>query len=130
MINRKFKAAAILMIIHGAFMEASTGIMLMPLAIKAGMQGIPIPGIFAIDFFRNNLIFMLPMSVIFGITRVAGAVGLLKNRKWGFILSVINCVVTMNLMLFMIPAGIADGLLSCLALILLLTGYFGKDEIK
>lgn len=129
MINKKFKIAAILMIIHGAMMEALTGIAMFPLAIKSGMNDAALPFIFAIDFFRENILFMLPMAVIFGVVRVIGAVALLKNRKWGFVLSVINCIVTMNVMLFMIPSGIADGILACTALILLLCGYFGKEEI-
>ena len=99
MTNKRLKIAAILMLIHGALMEA------------------------------NNLALMLPMAVIFGVTRVIGAVGVLKNRKWGFILSVINCVITMNLMLFMIPAGIADGILASTALLLLLSGYFRNQKI-
>ena len=32
-------------------------------------------------------------------------------------------------MLFMIPAGIADGILASTALVLLLSGYFGKQPI-
>ena len=73
---------------------------------------------------------MIPMSIVFGIARVIGAAGVLKNRKWGFILSVINCILTMNLMLFMIPVGIVDGLLACSALVLLLTGYYGNETIN
>ena len=130
MTNKKFKIAAILMIIHGGFMEALTGIMMMPVVINGGINDKVVSHIFAIDFFRNNIFYMMPMAVIFGITRVAGAVGVLKNRKWGFVLSIINCVVTMNVMLFMIPAGISDGILACSALILLLTGYFEKEAIK
>ncbi len=128
MTNKKLNAAAILMIVHGALMEAVPGILLMPFATTNGNTG-EFPPIFAFDFFSNNLTLMLPMAVIFGITRVIGAVGILKNRKWALFLSVINCMVTMNLMLFMIPAGIADGLLACIALILLLSGYFGKQPI-
>ena len=128
MANKKLKTAAILMIIHGALMEAVPGILLMPLAAtNSNTEGLP--PIFAFDFFRNNLALMLPMAVIFGITRVIGAVGVLKNRKWALFLSIINCAITMNLMLFMIPAGIADGILASTALVLLLSGYFGKQPI-
>ena len=130
MTNKKFKIAAILMIIHGGFMEALTGIMMMPVVINGGINDKVVSHIFTIVFFRNNIFYMMPMAVIFGITRVAGAVGVLKNRKWGFVLSIINGVVTMNVMLFMIPAGISDGILACSALILLLTGYFEKEAIK
>jgi uncharacterized membrane protein (DUF2068 family) len=69
------------------------------------------------------------MSGIFGITRIIGAIGLLKNRLWGLVLSVINCIITMILMVFMLPAGIVDGVLASAALILILTAYFGKRKI-
>ena len=61
--------------------------------------------------------------------RSVGAVGVLRNRLWGLVLSVINCVVTMVLMVFMLPAGIVDGLLACSALVLLLTAYFGTRPL-
>jgi hypothetical protein len=35
----------------------------------------------------------------------------------------------MALMIFMVPAGIMDGILSCATLVIVLTGYFGKSEI-
>ena len=129
MINKKLKTAAILMIIHGAMIEAIPSLLMMP-SIASGLDGTEMPPIFAIDFFKDNLMLMMPMAVMFGITRVIGAIGVLKNRMWGFYLSVINCVITMNLMLFMIPSGIADGILACSALILLLIGYFGKQTIR
>ena len=128
MTNKRLKVAAILMIIHGALMEAVPSLLLMPFADN-GCNTEEIPPIFAFDFFRNNLALMLPMAVFFGVTRIIGAVGVLKNRKWGLFLSIINCAITMNLMLFMIPAGIADGILACTALVLLLVGYFGKRPI-
>jgi hypothetical protein len=56
-------------------------------------------------------------------------VGLGVNRMWGLVLSVINCVVTMALMIFLLPAGILDGVLACSALVLMLTQYFGKMRI-
>lgn len=48
---------------------------------------------------------------------------------WGLVLSIINCVITMALMMFMLPAGIMDGILACSALILILTQYFGDKKI-
>ena len=52
-----------------------------------------------------------------------------KNKMWGLVLSVINCVITMGLMMFMLPAGIMDGIFVCSALILILIQYFGDKEI-
>lgn len=69
------------------------------------------------------------MGAIYGIVRVIGAVGLWKNKMWGLALSVINCVITMVLMMFMLPAGIIDGIFATTALILILTQYFGNKKI-
>ncbi len=128
--NKKFKLASILMIIHGAIMEAGTGIFMMPLVLKLGENGNVKQYVFAIDFFRDNIVLMMGMAIIFGVTRVIGAIGVLKNRMWGLMLAIINCIVTMIVMLFMIPSGIVDGILACTALVLLLMGYYDKKEIK
>lgn len=128
--NKKFKIAAILMIIHGAFMEAGTSLFMMPLVSKFGVDSSIREKVFAVDFFKDNIVLMMAMGFIFGIVRVIGAIGVLKNRMWGFVLAVINCIVTMIVMFFMIPSGIADGILACSALILLLMGYYGKKEIN
>lgn len=48
---------------------------------------------------------------------------------WGLVLSVINCVITMTVMMFMLPAGIMDGILAAAALILILTQYFGNKKV-
>lgn len=128
--NKKFKLAATLMIIHGAVMEAGTGICMMPLVLKLGENSNIKQYIFSIDFFQDNIILMMAMGIIFGVTRVIGAIGVLKNRMWGLALSIINCVITMAVMIFMIPVGIIDGILACSALILLLVGYYGKKEIR
>lgn len=49
---------------------------------------------------------------------------------WGFVLSLNNCVVTLVLMTFMLPAGIADGVLSGGAPTLLLIARYGKTRIE
>lgn len=59
-----------------------------------------------------------------------GAIGLLKNRMWGLALSVINCVITLALMMFLLPAGVMDGILAGSALILMLMQYFGDKKIQ
>ena len=72
---------------------------------------------------------MLIMGALYGAMRIIGAVGLLKNRMWGLALSVINCVITMALMMFMLPFGIIDGILACTALVLILLQYFGDKKV-
>lgn len=83
---------------------------------------------FIVPYFKENMNLMLVMGAIYGVVRTIGAVGLWKNRMWGLALSVINCVITMALMMFMLPAGILDGIFAA-ALILMLTQYFGTKKI-
>lgn len=82
--------------------------------------------VFALPYLQENLYLMMAMSGIFAALRVLGAVGLLRNKLWGLALSIINCLVTLALMVFLLPAGLLDGLLSGTALVLLLLARFGK----
>jgi len=84
---------------------------------------------FIVPFFNEHLYLMMVMSGVFAALRVVGSIGLLKNRMWGYALSLINCSVTLVLMIFMLPAGIADGILSGAALLLLLFARYGKTPI-
>lgn len=128
---KKYKIAAILMIIHGGLIEIGGCFALIPLLIMgSGKFDIGQYFSFIVPYFQNNLNLMIVMGAIYGAVRLIGAIGLLKNRMWGLALSLINCVITMALMMFMLPAGIMDGVFACSALILILMGYFGKQEIK
>ena len=72
---------------------------------------------------------MIVMGEIYGVIRLIGAIGLLKNRMWGLVLSVIICIITITLMMFLLPAGIMDGILAGSALILILMGFYGDRKI-
>ena len=127
---KKYKLAAVLMLIHGALMEVG-GCLALLLVLVMGSDKFDVNQYFSfiVPYFRDNMNLMLVMGGLYGVVRIIGAVGLRKNRLWGLALSVINCVITMALMMFMLPAGIMDGLLAASALILMLTQYFGKREI-
>ena len=127
---KRYKIAAWLMIIHGGFMEIGGVLCALPaLILGSGKFDIGQYFSFKLQYFQDNLYQILFMGPIFGVMRIIGAIGLLKNRMWGLALSVINCVVTMILMMFMLPFGIQDGLLACIALVLILTQYFGNRKI-
>lgn len=83
---------------------------------------------FKFQYFQENLYLMI-MGAMYGVLRVIGAIGLLKNKMWGFVLSVINCTITIALMMFLLPAGIMDGILAGTALVLILMQYYGDKEI-
>ena len=118
------------MLIHGLFMEIGGCLSLIPILVLGnGRLDVSQPFSFVVPYFKDNMHLMLVAGALYGAVRVIGAVGLWKKRLWGLALSVINCVVTMALMMFMLPAGILDGILACSALILMLTQYLGNKKI-
>ena len=127
---KKYKIASVLMMIHGAFMEIGGCFCLIPIFILgADKFNINEYISFIVPYFQENMDLMLIMGMLYGIVRVIGAVGLWKNRMWGLVLSILNCIITMILMMFMLPTGIMDGVLACSSLILILTQYFGDKKI-
>ena len=127
---KKYKIASVLMMIHGAFMEIGGCFCLIPIFILgADKFNINEYISFIVPYFQENMDLMLIMGMLYGIVRVIGAVGLWKNRMWGLVLSILNCIITIILMMFMLPAGIMDGVLACSSLILILTQYFGDKKI-
>ena len=127
---KKYKIASVLMMIHGAFMEIGGCFCLIPIFILgADKFNINEYISFIVPYFQENMDLMFIMVMLYGIVRVIVAVGLWKNRMWGLVLSILNCIITMILMMFMLPAGIMDGVLACSSLILILTQYFGDKKI-
>ena len=127
---KKYKIVAVIMIIHGGFMEIG-GIFAMIPALLIGTDKYDIGQYFSfkLPYFQDNLHMMMVMGAMYGVLRLIGAIGLLKNRMWGLVLSVINCVITLALMIFLLPAGIMDGILAGSALVLMLMQYFGDKKI-
>ena len=127
---KKYRIAAVLMIIHGGFMEIG-GVLCMIPALMLGTDKFDIGQYFEfkLSYFQENLYLMMVMGAIYGVFRLIGAIGLLRNRMWGLVLSVINCVITVALMMFLLPAGIMDGILAGSALILILMQYYGDKKI-
>lgn len=128
---KKYKIAAVLLIIHGGIFEIGGLFSIIPI-ILFGNNAFEIRKYisFIVPYLQDNIILMCVMSGIYGTMKIISAVGLLKNRMWGFVLALINCAITMALMIFMLPAGIMDGIFSCTIIVILLVQYFGKNEIK
>lgn len=127
---RRYKIAALIMMFHGGFMELGGVLCFIP-AMLLGNDTFDIGKYFSfkLPYFQENLTMMIVMGAIYGAVRMVGAIGLWKNKMWGLVLSVINCMITMTLMMFLLPAGILDGVLAASALILILTQYYGDREI-
>ena len=124
-VMKKYKIAAILMIIHGGFMEIG-GVLAMIPALMVGTDKFDIGQYFSfkLPYFQDNLNMMIIMGAMYGILRVIAAIGLLRNRMWGLVLAVILCCITLTLMMFLLPAGIMDGVLAGISLVLILMQYF------
>jgi uncharacterized membrane protein (DUF2068 family) len=129
--RRQLRVAGVLLLLQGVLMEGLVALSL-PVLLAMGLSTADLPAgfhVFALPYLNENIALMMLMSGIFGALRTIGAIGVLRNRVWGFGLSVINCAVTLVLMIFMLPAGVADGLLSGGALALLLLARFGRSAI-
>ena len=126
----KYKIAAILLIIHGGFMEIA-GVLAMIPALLWGTDKHDISQYFSFKFtyFQENLNMMIIMGAMYGVLRVIAAIGILKNRMWGLVLAIILCCITLALMMFFLPDGIMDGMLSGTTLVLILIQYFDKTNI-
>lgn len=122
---KKYKIAAMMMIIHGGFMEIG-GVFAMIPALMVGTDKFDIGQYFSfkLPYFQDNLNMMIIMGAMYGILRVIAAIGLLRNRMWGLVLAVILCCITLTLMMFLVPAGIMDGVLAGISLVLILMQYF------
>ncbi|QWU14686.1 hypothetical protein SAMN04487895_106161 [Paenibacillus sophorae] len=121
---KKIRLAGILMLIHGSLDFSAFFMLYLPLEdVERRIS-------FALPLFQENMRLMLMMSSIVGLCRIIGAIGVLINRKWGWVLSLINCTVTIVLMFAMLPAGVLNGLLTCSALVLLLIGRYGAEKIE
>lgn len=130
-VDRRYRAAAVLLLVQGVVMEgfAIVGLAVL-LALGVGQDAVgQRVEIFALPFLQHNLFLMMAMSGIFGALRTIGAIGLWRGRVWGFALSLVMVASTIVLMIFMLPAGIADGLLSGGALVLMLWARYGDERL-
>jgi uncharacterized membrane protein (DUF2068 family) len=124
----QYRWAAGLLLVQGVFMEGLVFVgALVLLALRVPLASITDHAeVFALSYLQDNLYLMMGMSGVFAALRILGAVGLFRDRLWGLALSLINCVVTLILMVFMLPAGLLDGVLSGAALVLLLFAWLGR----
>jgi uncharacterized membrane protein (DUF2068 family) len=127
--SRELRVAAGLLIAQGVLMEGLVVVGLFILLAAGVSQDVIITNaeIFALPYLQQNLYLMMAMSGVFAVLRVVGGIALWRDRLWGLALSLVNCTVTLVLMIFLLPAGIADGLLSGTALVLILHAWLARD---
>jgi hypothetical protein len=117
---KRLKTAAILIILHGVI-EIAGFFSVLPIWLGAE-AGAWVP-------FDPPPPEVVIGGVIWGTLRLMGGIALLKNLKWGLALSVINCVIAISAMFEHMPFGLMDATLAGIALVLILTQYFGGKKI-
>jgi len=122
LIMKRYKVAAIIIAIH-ALVEIGGFLSMLPIWIMGAEFAEFLP-------FDPPTVSFAIAGLLWGVFRAIGAFGLWRGKMWGFSLSVISCVIALILMMDMLPFGIMDGILAGTALILMLTQFFGKKEIK
>lgn len=127
--RRQLRAASVVILLQGILMEGSVFIGVLVL-LALGISPAVVTGrteIFAFDYLQANLYPMMLLSGVFAALRILSAIALWRDRLWGLALSLAMCLVTLVLMVFLLPPGIADGILSGAALVLILRGWLGTD---
>jgi len=117
---KRFKIAAIIIIIHG-IIEIVGFFSVLPIWFGVE-QAAWVP-------FDPPSPEVLIGGVIWGVFRLIGGFALYKNRLWGFWFSAILCVKALSAMFYILPFGLMDAVLGGAALVLMLTGHFGKKKI-
>ena len=130
-VDARFRIAAWLVIAQGVLMEMGA-LLALPVLLVTGLHQGDVGDHFrfALPYLQNNLYLLMIMSGIFGTLRVLGGIGILCDRLWGLGITLVMCVVTLVLMVFMLPAGIADGVFSGGALVLIAFAWFGSHPIS
>jgi hypothetical protein len=97
---KRYKIAAVIIMLH-AFAEIGGFLSMLPIWFM---------GVDSADFlpFDPPAAYFAVAGLFWGVFRAIGAVGLWRNKMWGFVLSAINCTI---------------------ALILMLSQYFGEKKI-
>ena len=115
---KRYKIATMLIFIHG-FVEICVGLGFIPLWLSDfDTSAMEQYFVFIVPYLQENIHLMSILGMVYGSVWLVA------------IISVINCITTMVLMIFMLPAGIMDGIFSCSSLLLIMTEYFGNRQIN
>jgi hypothetical protein len=89
-------------------------------------SGFAMGGVEGQQFAANALIISI-IGVVWGITRFIAGWGIRSTKKWAIALGIVMSAITMTAAIGIIPAGVADTILSAPVLMLLLYTWFGQD---
>ena len=100
--------------------------------MSAGVVSNPYPAMAFSEMqaiFDKDPIWIVPLFLFYTSIRITSAIGLWKNRLWGFWLTIFISIATLIMAPFLLPFTTAEMLLDGIIIMLLLIGYFGKKQI-
>jgi len=129
--NRPLFVAAVILLVYG-ILEAGDCIIAFLIAVRVA----PAPG-FSLTFafagmqeiWTRQPVYMLFLFLVFTSLRISSAVGILRNRLWGWWLGLLVSVLTLAAMPLFLPFGALDGIITVPLLILLLVGRYGNRPV-
>ena len=81
------------------------------------------------NMFDHQAIWVVPLFLFYTTLRITSAIGLWKNRLWGFWLTIFVSCATLIMAPFLLPFTSAEMLLNGILIILLFMVMFGRKEI-
>ena len=127
--KRLIRIIAVMLAIY-SLIEVSDCITL--LLMSLGWIGNPYPAMVFTEFndlLNNHPLWMLPIFLYFTSLRFVSALGLFRQRMWGFWSTVLVCTSTILWAPFLMPLTGLEMLIDAAILFLLLLGYFGGLSI-
>ncbi|MBN2118759.1 MAG: DUF2127 domain-containing protein [Anaerolineales bacterium] len=79
--------------------------------------------------FDSQPIWLVPLFLFYTSLRVTSAIGLWRNRMWGFWLTIFASTATLIMAPFLLPFTTVEMLLNGILIIVLLIGFFGDTPI-
>ena len=79
--------------------------------------------------FDNQPVWLVPLFLFYASLRVTSAVGLWRNRLWGFWLTIFVTIATLIMAPLLLPVTAVEMLFDGILIMVLLAGYFGDTAI-
>jgi hypothetical protein len=127
--QKRYRAAAVLLAIYTAI-EATDCIAV--ILIHLGVIGNPYPQVIWAEFdtlFNQQPLSLLPVFLYFTLLRGLSAVGLFRERMWGFWTAMLVCATTILWVPFLMPMSGLEMLIDGAILFLLLLARFGDQAL-
>ncbi len=129
--NKYLFIAGVALLVYGVC-ESIDSVVILLIVVKA-IPNLSVILRFDIPFIQhileNRMVVLAPLFWTFAFLRLVSAVGLLKNRLWGFWIGIVNLVLSMILAVLFLPFGGIEFIVCGVILVFLIVGYCGKRPV-